>query len=94
MLPGHAGGRVANGAEREAELNPWRTLGNLENAGEENADLAYELEVMNCSSCSQSVTLATHPYSKHVMNAPITPERQLPDNREHHASRTHKGRPL
>ena len=46
MLPGHAGGRVANGAEREAELNPWH------------ADLAYELEVMNCSSCSQSVTLA------------------------------------
>ena len=43
-------------------------------AGEENADLTYELKVMNCSNRSQSVTLAHHPYSKHVMIASITPE--------------------
>ncbi len=43
-------------------------------AGEENADLEYELKIMNCSNRVQSVNLAHHPYSKHVMKASITPE--------------------
>ena len=43
-------------------------------AGGENTDINYELKVMNCSNRSQSVTLAHHPYSKHVMNASITPK--------------------
>ena len=46
-------------------------------AGEKNADLTYDLKVMNCSTRSQSVTLAHHPYSKHVMNASVTPGRLI-----------------
>tara|TARA_B100001063_G_scaffold99040_1_gene92579 strand:- start:3565 stop:7158 length:3594 start_codon:yes stop_codon:yes gene_type:complete len=43
-------------------------------AGEENANLKYELKVMNCSDRLQSVTLAHNPYSKHVMFASVEPD--------------------
>ena len=43
-------------------------------AGDKNADLNYELKVMNCTNRSQSVNLAHHPYSKHVMTASIKPD--------------------
>ena len=46
-------------------------------AGEKNTDINYELKVMNCSDHPQSVDLSHHPYSKHVMNARINPDRLL-----------------
>ncbi len=42
-------------------------------AGEKNAKLNYELKVMNCTNRTQSVNLAHHPYSKHVMRSSIKP---------------------
>ena len=42
-------------------------------AGEENSDLKYKLQVMNCSDRLQSVNLAHNAYSKHVMFASVEP---------------------
>ncbi|MEM7385621.1 MAG: hypothetical protein AAF514_11815 [Verrucomicrobiota bacterium] len=42
--------------------------------GGENAQIEYEIKVMNCSDRPQSVLLTHHPYSKHVMTADVSPD--------------------